>query len=471
MSESVVKRFWRWLVPGVILVGIWILPCPEGLDPKAWHMFAIFAAMIAGILSSPIATGALLFLSLAIALFTGTINVKMALTGFSSSTVWLIFCAYTLSQGFISSGLGRRVAFTMLSKFGGSSLGVAYALGMADLCMASAMPSVTARGGGIIMPVVKSINLVMDSEPGVKGKRIGDFLMMTCFQFTPITGAIFLTGMAASSLCPVLAAENFGVQINWGNWFMAACVPGILCFILMPLLSYKILNPELKKTPEAKQMGREELVKMGPMTRREKIIAFGFISALIGWGTSLFTGINGTAVGIGLVSFLFVTNAVNWREVLNDGSTWDTVIWFGAIISLATALAQLGFLKWLSAQFAVFFVGVDPMVTMIALGAVYLYLHYMFATCAAHVVALYVPIVSIVISAGINPLFACLVFGILTNLMWGLTEYGSGPGPLYFGQGYFSRPRFYSISCVLVTMSFVVAIASGLPWWKVIGLY
>jgi divalent anion:Na+ symporter, DASS family len=471
MNENFLTRLWRWLVPGLILVGIWVMPCPEALNPKAWHMFAIFAAMIAGILTNPLPSGALLFLSLALALFTSTINIKMALAGFSSATVWLIFCAYTLSQGFISSGLGRRVAFTMLSKFGGSSLGVAYALGIADLCMASAMPSVTARGGGIIMPMAKSINLVMDSPAGVKGKRIGDFLMMTCFQFTPITGAIFLTGMAASSLCPTLAAENFGVSINWGNWFMAACVPGFLCFLLMPLLSYKVLNPELKKTPEAKAMGREELRKMGPMTRREKLIAFGFISALIGWGTSLLTGINGTAVGIGLVSFLFVTHAVEWRDVLKDGSTWDTVIWFGAIISLATALAQLGFLKWLSAQFAVFFSGIDPMIAFIALGAVYLYLHYMFATCAAHVVALYVPIVSIVIASGIDPLFASLVFGILTNLMWGLTEYGSGPGPLYFGQGYFTRPRFYSLSLLLVSFSFVVAIASGLVWWKVIGLY
>ena len=427
--KGISSRLFRWLIPLGLLAGIWLSPCPAGLDPKAWHMFAIFVAMIAGILTAPLPSGALLFLSLALALFTNTITIKAALVGFSSGTVWLIFCAYILSLGFISSGLGRRVAFTLLSRFGGSSLGVAYALGTADLLMASAMPSVTARGGGIIMPVVKSINLVMDSGPGEKGRRIGDFLMMTCFQFTPITGAVFLTGMAASSLCPTLAAENFGVEVNWGNWFAAASVPGLLCFLLMPLLSYRLINPTLKKTPQAQLMGREELKKMGPMTRREKLIAVGFVGALAGWGTSLMTGINGTAVGIGLISFLFLTHAVEWKDVLKDTSTWDTVIWFGAIISLATALAQLGFLKWMSAEIAVYFTGIDPMVTMIALGAVYLYLHYMFATCAAHVVALYVPFVSIVIASGVPPLFAALVFGILTNLMWGLTEYGSGPGP------------------------------------------
>lgn len=157
----------------------------------------------------------------------------------------------------------------------------------------------TARGGGITCRVVKSTNLVWHSEAGEKGKRIGDYLMMTCFQFTPITGACFLTGMAASSLCPVLASENFGIEITWTQWFLAACVPALLCFIFMPLLSLAVMKPELRKTPQAKQMGKEELAQMGPMSRQEKLIAIGFIGALIGWGTSILTGINGTAVGIG----------------------------------------------------------------------------------------------------------------------------------------------------------------------------
>lgn len=100
------------------------------------------------------------------------------------------------------------------SLFGGSSLGVAYSLGIADLVMAPAMPSVTARSGGIILPVAKSINQVLGSAPGPTGKRIGDFLIMTCFQFTPITGAMFLTGMAANSLCATLAKEGLGVNLT-----------------------------------------------------------------------------------------------------------------------------------------------------------------------------------------------------------------------------------------------------------------
>ena len=40
----------------------------------------------------------------------------------------------------------------------------------------------------------------------------------------------------------------------------------LVCFALMPLLVYKILDPELKRTPEAKELGRRALAEIGPMS-------------------------------------------------------------------------------------------------------------------------------------------------------------------------------------------------------------
>ena len=42
---------------------------------------------------------------------------------------------------------------------------------------------------------------------------------MTCFQFTPITGALFMTGMAANPLCAQLAKDGLGVELTWGLGF------------------------------------------------------------------------------------------------------------------------------------------------------------------------------------------------------------------------------------------------------------
>ena len=470
MAEKQIK-VWQWLVPLLLLGGLWGCPVPAGLSPQAWHMFAIFAATIAGILCAPIASGALMMIALAVTIFTNTLSFKAALLGLSSGTVWMIFSAYVLSLGFVDSGLGRRIAFKMLSVFGGSALGIAYSLGLADLILAPAMPSVTARSGGIVLPVAKSINMVLDSELGPKQKRIGEFLIMTCFQFTPITGALFMTGMAANPLCATLAKEGLGIELTWGGWLWAALLPAMICFIVMPLLSYKLINPELKHTPEAKAMGRRELAAMGPMTTREKWVAVGFVLALIGWGTTMLTGLDANAIGIGLAAFLFVTGAVKWKEVLNDKAAWDTVIWFGVIISLATGLTSLGFVKWMSAGFTSVLVGLDWVTAFLILGFAYIYLHYIFATASGHVAAMYVPFAAVAIGAGAPPMMVAVCFAIFSNFMWGITEYAGGPGPIYFGQGYFERPRFYKLNFILVTASVLIVFSTGMAWWKAIGLY
>lgn len=465
------QKLIRWAVPLAILLGIWFSPCPSGLKIEAWHMFAIFAATIAGILSAPLATGALMFLALGLTYFTGTLGLGDVLKGFASGTVWMIFSAYVLSLGFVQSGLGRRIAYRTLSLFGSSSLGVAYSLGIADLIMAPAMPSVTARSGGIILPVAKSINQVLGSEPGPSGKKIGDFLIMTCFQFTPITGAMFLTGMAANPLCASLAHDNLGVELTWGGWFLAAVVPAMICFVALPLLTYKFMNPELKRTPQAKVMGQEELRKMGPMSRQEILVAIGFVLALIGWGTCLITGLNANAIGLGLMGFLFVTGAVQWKDVLNDKAAWDTVVWFGAIISLAGGLTKLGFVKWMATGFSASLGGLDWITTFLILGFAYIYLHYIFATASGHVAAMYVPFASVAIAAGAPAMMVAICFSIFSNFMWGITEYAGGPGPIYFGQGYFERARFYKINFCIVTFCVITVFTTGMVWWKLIGLY
>ena len=98
-------------------------------------------------------------------------------------------------------------------------------------------------------------------------------------------------------------------------------------------------------------MGKEQLFAMGPMSSQRKKVALGFIIALLGWGTTMWTGYNANAIAITLAAFLFATEQLIGKDVLNDKAAWDTVVWFGIIISLATGLTSLGFIKWMSAGF------------------------------------------------------------------------------------------------------------------------
>ena len=110
-------------------------------------------------------------------------------------------------------------------------------------------------------------------------------------------------------------------------------------------------------------MGREELKKMGPIGTTGAARC-GRIHSRADWLGNVFNyGFNANAIGLGLVAFLFVSGAVQWKDVLNDKAAWDTVVWFGAIISLATGLTKLGFVKWMSLGFASSLGGLDWVTT------------------------------------------------------------------------------------------------------------
>jgi hypothetical protein len=58
----------------VILVGtaLWLVPAPSGVQPRAWHLLAVFVATMAGIMLRPIPMGAMAFVAADFAWLIGT---------------------------------------------------------------------------------------------------------------------------------------------------------------------------------------------------------------------------------------------------------------------------------------------------------------------------------------------------------------------------------------------------------------
>lgn len=466
------RKLMAAIAPILVLAVIWFWPTPIGLQVQAWRMLAIFAGTIVGLLFQPLPPGPLMFLALAFSIVTKVLPEGKALSGFTNGTVWLIFCAYVISIGFMRTGLGKRIAYKMIAWLGkGSTLGIAYALCLTDLVLAPAMPSVTARSGAVILPILRSINSICDSEAGPKGKRLGNFLVISSFLITPVTGGMFLTGMAANPLAAELAKKTLHIDITWSGWALAALVPGLACFLVTPLLLYWLTKPELKRTPGAREMAERGLLEMGPMSAKEWILTAIFSLTLTGWITGTMTQLGATTVALAAVALLFLFDVVKWKDVLEQGGAWDTLVWFGAIMSLATGLGDLGFIKWMAAKLSTAFMGWPWVAAFIGLGLVYIYIHYAFATATGHTAALYPPFIASAVAAGAPPMMTAITFGIFTNLMWGITEYGGGPNPIYFSLGYFERPKFYALNLIVTTVNVLITFVVGMLWWRLIGLW
>ena len=69
-------------------------------------------------------------------------------------------------QGFEKTGLGQRIANLFVKAMGKSTLGLALGLNIAETLLAPAMPSTSARAGGIFMPIIKSLSEASGSFPG-----------------------------------------------------------------------------------------------------------------------------------------------------------------------------------------------------------------------------------------------------------------------------------------------------------------
>jgi DASS family divalent anion:Na+ symporter len=129
----------------VVAVGavLWFVPAPSGLTVSAWRLFSVFVATVLGLILQPLPLGATAFIALTFCALTRLLTPQQALSGFGSTTIWLIVSAFLFARGFLKTGLGRRVAFLIMKWIGNSTLKLGYALGLSDLVMSPFMPSAT----------------------------------------------------------------------------------------------------------------------------------------------------------------------------------------------------------------------------------------------------------------------------------------------------------------------------------------
>ncbi|XVK32126.1 anion permease [Pectinatus haikarae] len=469
LIKSKKKLFYVFLI-GVLL---WFCPSPSGLDLFAWHLFAVFAAIIMGFILQPMPIGAVAFTGVTTAVLLGVMTVKSAISGYGNSTIWLIICAFLLARAFIKSGLGKRIAFFIIKTIGKSSLTLGYAITFSDFIISPATPSSTARAGGIIYPIIQSLSAALGSEPGVTARKFGAYIMQIEYQANAITCAMFMTAMAGNPLIVELAEKTADVHITWGIWAAAAIVPGIISLIVMPYLLYKLFPPEIGKMPFARKMADDELRKMGKISLNEKIVIAVFVGALVLWSTSGLTDMDATAVGMLTVVVLLLTGVLNWRDVLDEKGAWDTMFWMGSLIALANALAKSGFIKYLSTNVGntILQAGIPWVPAFGILILVYVYSHYGFASVSAHIGAMYAAFLGVAVAVGAPPLLAAITFAVLSNLMIPLTHYGGGAAPILFGAGYVSQAEWWKLGFIITAVNILIWLGIGGFWWKLCGLW
>ncbi|MBS1241692.1 MAG: yflS [Gemmatimonadetes bacterium] len=336
-----------------------------------------------------------------------------------------------------------------------------------DALIAPAFPSNTARSG-VLFPLAFSVAEAAGATPGREDRaRLGRFLMFSGMASLTLSSALWLTAMAANPLGAEIARQ-YGVEIGFGSWLLAASVPTLLGMVLVPLLLYKLIRPEVTKTPEAPAEARKALAALGPLTRDQTVVAGTFFGMVVLWGSAATLGIDPTAVAFLGLGTLLATRVLTLADIAREGDVLATFIWFASLFTMSDQLNQLGFMEFLGGRLVLRLGGLSPVVAGVALVVAYVLLHYLFVSQTAHLLALFGVFLGVGVKLGVPaaPLAFQLLFA--TNYFAVITPQGSSANLLFAGSGYLSQGDLYRLGALTTAFCMALYLVVGIPWVSLI---
>lgn len=466
------------LQPAAIAIGLglalrFLVPIPGGITEQAWSLLSIFVSTILGLVLDPLPVGAWAFIAVTVAVATKTLTFAEAFAATNNEIIWLIVVSFFFAKGFEKTGLGERIATLFVRALGKSTLGLSIGLNVAEALMAPAMPSTSARAGGIFVPIIKSLASSAGSEPADDSrKKMGSFLIQSQFQTGIHSTSFFLTASAQNLLCLKLAGELGAVVPNqFANWALGAFVPALVGMIVTPLLLYKLMPPGIKETPDAPAAAAKRLEAMGPMGRDETIMAVVMGAALVMWMFGETLGISPVLAAMLGLCGLLCTGVLTWRECLSYTPAWDTLCWFAVLIGMSGQLNSMGVIR-------VFADAMGGALTSLNMGwmpifgllhVAFFVIHYMFASQTAHVGALYSAFCAMMLASGVPPVLAAMSLAYSINLFGSITHYASGQAAVFYGSGYMRLNEVFSMGAVCGFGGLAIWGLFGMPVWKMLG--
>ena len=312
-------------VPIFLFLLIYFLVTPENLSQNGWRAFIIFLITIYFWATGTINISITALLVILLLMITNTVTPAEALSGFSSSALFLIIIGFLLGLGLVASGLDNRIVNYFLKICKRENTILAGIMGItAFLSMIMSNTTTTL----LMLPIIVRI--------ARKTKINGVALFLATAFSANIGGVGFLIGTPPN----ILVAEV--LNLNFNEWFFYGFPFVIIMLILLYLSFYIMFKPTSK-------MIKFRVENLGRFTLKEKKAASIILLALILWFTSPFHNISTVTVGL-LAGLLFLLTTYSWN-FFQKHTDWGIVFLLGGAISMSNALQTTGAAHWMANSF------------------------------------------------------------------------------------------------------------------------
>lgn len=368
------------LLAALVFLLTGLLPFPAEVDPYRARMAAAVTAFVATCwLSGSLPLGAASLLPLPLLSMLGVLPLSVDGSGYGSATsyahpiLWMFFGGFTLALGIERWGLHKRIALTIISKFGmePSRLVLGFMVASAFLSMWLMNTSTTLMLLPIAMALVN--NMVSSGALSEEGQHDFAFALLLGIAYASSIGGVGTpigTAPNAIYLSNYAPLEDAGAPRMTFLLWMATTLP--LVVIMLPLvwlLITKVLAHPGKTQAGAREVLAKEAAALPPMSKAERGMLFLFVLAALLWTTRRdvnlgelgtlpgwwrlmpvpsadWIGDGAVAMVVSLLGFVLPSGRKPGEALMNWDTLkklpWDILFLLGGGIAIAEAFRQSG---------------------------------------------------------------------------------------------------------------------------------
>ena len=443
---------------GALFVVAWYSDLP--LTPAAQRLLAVFVLVIALWVSEalPIAATALLIGPAMIV--TGVCDATSAFAPYADPLLFLFVGGFMIAKAMTRHGLDRRIAAAVLALPSVRKAPWRIRAGIvATGAMLSMWISNTATTA-ILVPIL----LGMVPAPGESTKDRAVAASLLAVAYGNSVGGLGTPVGSPPNLIALRFLRQAGVDFTFLDW-VSIGIPTSACVIVGMLVVFHFVAP-------AVPFGEDEAPPARPpMSRGERVTAFAFGLAVVGWMTpgilraaglpgadALRAALPGSAVAILASSVLFVFRDEKRERVLPWADAnqidWGIIMLFGGGLSLGIQMGETGLATALSREF-VTLSGVRDVWTLTAVVTVFTI--FFTETCSNTATSnMLAPLlIAVAQELGVSPVPPVLAVGLASSCAF-MLPIATGPNAIAYGTGRVGRSTMMRYGLVLNLIAAVI---------------
>lgn len=460
----------------LIFASIYSMPTPPGLSYAGKMALGVFLAALTLWISESIPNYAVSLLVIVALPLSGAWTEAQAMGVLGYEVIWLTFAAFIIASGMEKSGLARRMALFLISKFGKSVNSVLMLLIAINFLIAFVVPSTTARAA-MMFPIVLLVVEAFEVNINDPKNNFGKMLALHGIQANNLSTAAIVTATSSQILAISFIKDLTGREVSWMEWFVASAPVTILTLVAMFFIGKVLFRlPKSEKTTLDLTKIKEEYVKLGKITINEKKALGIFLVTLSLWAMdSLQVKLFGFQLSLVMVAilsaalfFLPYVGILKWKEAK---ISWNLLIFACGAYAGGVALDETGLAAWgLNIIFKR--MGVENM-SFIVLFAVLMFIasfsHLLFTSKTVRTIILIPTIIGIANATGYDPVSLALPAAFCIADTITLPPH-SKVNLIYYGTGYFTVLEQMLYGILVLLAKWALMVLAAVTWFKFIGI-